>query len=439
VNPHARPAHRRLRYAFVIGIVGALVTACAGSSGPRSAPRRTTTTTRPAPAVDGHLALGALVPVSGPVSAVAPAFTIPVKLAVDEMNLAGGFHGQPVTLTVADDGSTVATGRAALATMVRDQHVDAVVGPSSSEVAAALIPELATDHVVMCSGSNTAGALSALDSGGYYFRTAPPDRLQAVALARLVAAGGARRPFVVAPGVGADPRLPDEVVTALRARGLRPAVATARELRNGPALGAALTRAHADAVVLLGLPTAVAPVLRLLVDQGKGPQQIPTYGNDGLESADLGAMVDPARGFVVAGLRGTTPAGAPAGIDHPFNARLAATGVDPFFSASAYDCTILIGLAARAAATDAADAIRARLPALLTGAHDCSTFADCSALLDRHRSIHYRGAFSRFDRWQRFEPGSGTFDVWTLGLDAHPTLGPPTSQIRVGDSVGSTG
>jgi hypothetical protein len=120
------------------------------------------------------------------------------------------------------------------------------------------------------------------------------------------------------------------------------------------------------------------------------------------------------------------------GIAHPFAARMAATGIDPFFSASAYDCAILVGLAARAAGRDDADAIRHHLGSLLGGSHDCSTFAACAALLDRHRSIHYRGAFSRFDRWQRFEPGSGSFDVWTLGLDAHPALGPPTAQIHVG-------
>jgi len=416
------------------GTACAVITAaCSGSSAPtRAVPHRPPPTTRPNPAADGHLALGALEPTTGPVSAVAPAFTIPVQLAVDEMNLAGGVRGQPVTLTVADDGSAVATGRAALTTLVRDHHVDAVIGPSSSEVAAALMPELVTDRVVMCSGSNTSGALSTIDSGGYYFRTAPPDRLQAVALARLVAANHQRRPFVLAPADGVDVRFRDQVVTALRAAGMRPTVARPAAWRTDAALTAALTRAQADGIVLLGVPSSIAPVLRTLVAIGKGPQQIPTYGNDSLESADLGAAVDAARGYVVTGLRGTTPAGAPGGIDHPFTARMAATGTDPFFSASAYDCAILVGLAAIAGGADDADAIRTHLPAILRGARDCSTFADCAARLRRRETIHYRGAFSRFDRWQRFEPGSGTYDTWTMGLDAHPVLGAATDQIHVG-------
>lgn len=376
--------------------------------------------------------LGALLPATGPVSAVNAAFGTPVQLAVDEINVSGGVGGQPVALAAADDGSDPTTARAALTALVADHHVDAVIGPSSSQVAADLIPHLADDHVVLCSGANTAGALSTMDSDGWYFRTAPPDRLQAVALARLVRDDGHARPLVVAPPAGVDPEFLTQVTTALRAAGLHPVETRPADLASGPALARALARGRADAVLLLGAPDAVAPALRGLVAAGKGPQQIPTYGNDALQSADFGAMVDPANHAVVAGMKGTTPAGAPAGIDHPFGARLAATGTDPFFSASAYDCTMLVALAAVAAKSDRGDAIRARLPALLSGRRDCRGFADCAARLRRGETIHYRGAFSAYDRWRGFEPGSGTYDVWTMGLDAHPALASPDRQIRVG-------
>lgn len=416
-----------------------LVAACSGSSGSDGAVRSssttgraTSTTTRPDPAADGHLALGALLPATGPVSAVSPAFGTPVQLAVDEINVSGGVNGQPVSLAVADDASDPATGRAALAALVANQHVDAVIGPSSSQVAADLMPGLADHHVVLCSGANTAGALSAIDSGGWYFRTAPPDRLQAVALAMLLRADGRARPLVVAPPTGVDPAFVTQVLTALRAAGLRPVAARERDLASGPALAQTMDRGRADAVLLLGVPDAVAPVLRGLVDAGKGPLQVPTYGNDALQSAELGTKVDPANQAVVAGMKGTTPAGSPAGIDHPFGARLAATGTDPFFSASAYDCTMLVALAAVAARSDRAEAIRTHLPALLTGRHDCRGFADCATRLGRRESVHYRGAFSTYDRWRRNEPGSGAYDVWTMSLDAHPVIGPAQNQIRVG-------
>jgi branched-chain amino acid transport system substrate-binding protein len=190
-------------------------------------------------------------------------------------------------------------------------------------------------------------------------------------------------------------------------------------------------RRQPDAVVLIGFPDGIAPVLRALIAQGKGPTQIPTYGSDGLQNAELGALVDPANPVVVASMKGTTPAGAPAGIDHPFNARLFAAGVEPFFSASAYDCVVLVALAAVAARSDDPQAIRDHFGKNLTGKTICNTFLNCSAELKRRRTIHYQGASSSFDHWAGSEPGDGSFDVWTLGLDARPTLAPAAQQIRV--------
>ncbi len=181
----------------------------------------------------------------------------------------------------------------------------------------------------------------------------------------------------------------------------------------------------------VGFPDGVAPLLRALAAAGKAPSQLPTYGSDGLQTADLGALVDPLNPAVVAGLTGTTPAGVPAGIDHPFNARMLGAGVEPFFSASAYDCTILVGLAAIAAKSDDAEKIRTHLAPLLRGRVDCHDFVSCSRLIRAGRSVHYRGAFSAYDRWQGTEPGTGVYDVWTMGLDAHPVLGPPTGQVSV--------
>ncbi len=231
------------------------------------------------------------------------------------------------------------------------------------------MPDLPRDHVVMCSGSNSAGALSSLPSGGFYFRTAPPDRLQQLALARLVATAGRRRPVVIAATDSYGTTFGRGLVAALRREHTTPRLVPAT---GGGDATAVVTRALAgnpDAVVLVGFPDSMAPVLRALVAAGKGPIQFPVYGTDALQTADLGGLVDPANPAVVAGLSGTTPAGAPAGVEHPFTARMFAAGVEPFFSASAYDCTILIGLAAVAAKSDDADAIRTHIAPLLRGQH----------------------------------------------------------------------
>ena len=425
---------------IVLSITLATTVACSSESGSKagrvpssSASSRATTTTVPRRAgIDGALVIGALAPISGPVAPIADSFTTPVKLAVDEMNFAGGVGGKPVGLTIADDGSDAATALAAFTKFTDTDQVDAIVGPSSSDIAADLIAPARKAQVVICSGSNSAGALSTIDSGGYYFRTAPPDKLQADALAKLVIAEGHRKPVVLAVRDSYGVPLGRAVRARLRGLGARSArlVEVAPNADPTARVKRAL-RPEPDSVVLIGFPAATAPVIRALAAAGKSPAQLPTYGSDGLQAADLGGLVDPTNPAIVAGLKGTTPAGSPSGIDHPFNARIFTAGVEPFFSAAAYDCTILIGLAAVAARSDDPAKIRTHFAANLAGATSCSTFVECRTLLAAHRKIHYRGASSRFENWQGFEPGTGVYDTWTLGLDARPVTSPPTSQIPV--------
>ena len=52
-------------------------------------------------------------------------------------------------------------------------------------------------------------------------------------------------------------------------------------------------------------------------------------------------------------------------------------------------------------------------------------------LLTAGQTIHYRGASSRFDRWDRFEPGEGAYDLWAYGSDGRVVTAPPQSQIHV--------
>ena len=424
--------YRRVLIGAALGAV--TITACSGSGSAKTARSTTTSTTTARAGADGTLAIGQLAPITGPIATIADSFTTPVRLAVDQINFSGGVNGHPVTLTVADDGSASATATAALRNLVDEHHVDAVIGPSTSDLALQLMDAARRAPVVTCSGSNTYGPLTqAAARSGMYFRTAPSDVLQSGALASLVVGDGHHRPVVIAaPRDEYTSPLATATVSALHARGVQAgAIVTSTPGADPKAVVARALRRNPDSVVVLGFPAASAPILRALIDAGKGPAQLPTYGSDGLQSGDLAALVDPTNPAVLAGMKGTTPAGSPAGIDHPFNALLFSTGVEPFFSASTYDCTILVALAAVAARTDDPHAVSDHFAANLTGSTNCSTFAECQAALQAHKSIHYRGAASRYDGWRRFEPGSGAFDVWLFGGNGHPELLPPTFQIPV--------
>ncbi len=427
---------RRPRQIVVPAVIGAMLVACS-SGGSTATPRvsstsRTTVTSRPG--ADSALTIGQLAPLSGPIAILSNSFTVPVKLAVDEINVSGGVNGKPVGLVVADDGSASATARTAVNDLIDTNHADAIIGPSTSQAALDLVTRPPVHRAVICSGSNTYGPISnAARQDGFYFRTAPPDRLQARALAKLLIADGRKRPVVIAARDDYGLPFATEVVRQLGAdhvTGARLIPLGAGEAGATRAATAARAR-PLDSIVLIGFPDGIAPVLRALIALGNGPTQVPTYGSDGLQNAELGALIDSANPAVVASMKGTTPAGAPAGIDHPFNVSLFAAGVEPFFSASTYDCVVLIALAAVAAKSDDPAAIRAQFAKNVTGKTICTVFLTCADALRRGKTIHYHGASSTFDRWAGAEPGTGAFDVWTLGLDARPTLAPATQQIRV--------
>ena len=133
-------------------------------------------------AADGRLVIGNLVPETGPQATLLDSLRVPVQLAVDEVNAAGGVNGAPVALVTGDEGESLDVARATFDRMVTTDGVDAVVGPSGSATTLALVRQIAKHKVLSCSGSDTAAAITSASADGYYFRTAPPDRLHHIDL-----------------------------------------------------------------------------------------------------------------------------------------------------------------------------------------------------------------------------------------------------------------
>ena len=73
---------------------------------------------------------------------------------------------------------------------------------------------------------------------------------------------------------------------------------------------------------------------------GVGPNQLPMYTADGMQSTTFHTKVNPANPGLVQGIQGTAPAASPSGPENPFTVALRRTGVMPIFSAHYYDCAI---------------------------------------------------------------------------------------------------
>lgn len=386
---------------------------------------------------DGTLTFGQLAPLTGQLSGIAPSFTTAVTVAVDDINGAGGALGQPVAYSVADDGTDADVATASLESLLEEGRVDAIIGPATSGTTLGILELMHRAKVLDCSGSNTSAELSTVDSGGYYFRTAPPDALQGPALANLVLRDKHKKVAILArrDSYGVP------FARAVKAKLTKGGAKVVADIRYDPDAASFDTevqrtgRSKPDAVVVLGFDTDGADVVRTMIGQGLGPQQVAVYTADGMRTDTFGQLVDPSNPGVVAGIKGTAPAAAPAGVQSPFLEKFAATGVDPIFSAYYYDCTVLTALAAERARSDDPVKMKRAFAANTRGKVKCNTFADCKKALDEKKTIQYQGAsavFPRMNDFGKFEPRAGAYEVWAFDAGARDVVEPPETQIKVG-------
>ena len=83
-----------------------------------------------------------------------------------------------------------------------------------------MLPTVLAAGVVLFSPCNTAAELTTIDDKGLYFRTAPPDDLQAAALTDIIMRDGVRRVAIIARDDAYGRGLMDAVQKNLIAAGL---------------------------------------------------------------------------------------------------------------------------------------------------------------------------------------------------------------------------
>jgi len=140
------------------------------------------------------------------------------ELAVLEINAAGGVLGMPVEWVEGDDGTSADVAMATATRLIEEEGVQVIVGAGASGVSLAVLPIVMEAGVVLFSPCNTAARLTTEEDNGLYFRTAPPDGLQAAALTDIIVRDGTRTLSVIyrddAYGVGLAESTRDNLVAA---------------------------------------------------------------------------------------------------------------------------------------------------------------------------------------------------------------------------------
>jgi hypothetical protein len=144
----------------------------------------------PAPAAAGvtgePLVMGYLLPETGNLAFLGPPEIAAFNLAIADINEAGGVLGAPVRAEGGDSGDTSTDTATQTVDRLLQAGVNAIVGAASSSVSQTVIDTITGAGVMQISPANTSDIFTTYNDNGLYFRTAPPDVLQARALADLL-------------------------------------------------------------------------------------------------------------------------------------------------------------------------------------------------------------------------------------------------------------
>lgn len=428
-----RGARRRFS-AAVLAASTALV--LAGCSGPTGNARVDTVDA----GGDGTLRIGLILDNTGKQSFLNSSQLAAARLAVAEINAAGGHKGRPVELLPEEIGEDTT----ALAKELVAAKADVVIGPTDSSRAPGAIDVLARAKVAVISPANAAHGLSRYRSGGYYFRTSAADVAQAPVLVKLAKDGGARTVAVMHEDGSYGKDVSVAVAAAARTAGL--GIVADVQFTPGQAQQAAAgaKAAGPDAVILVARSGAQGAIAELNNAGLAGKKLILSDGAIDQYGSALGSnALDGARGI----LPGVFPSA-------HFQAELVA--VDPelkdmTFAAETYDAVNLAAIAAAAAQDDAGSSIAAKLIPVSGGrttsdgtvqsaaagepadtATVCKNYKECVGAVGAGKPADYDGESGRIGFDSNGDVTSANYMVFTYAPDNKARMSGSETAARAG-------
>lgn len=421
IDLNLRPANLRRALSTAALCSAVALTACSGATGNARVEAAEASG-------DGTLRVGLILDNTGQNSFLNAPQLAAAKLAVQEINAAGGHKGRPVELLPAGTGQGAAEQAQALVAA----KADVVIGPTDSSHATAAIDVLSRARTPLISPANTAAGLSSISSGGYYFRTAPADVAQGPVLVKLAKDAGAASVAVLYQEGSYGKDLSDAVAASAEQAGLD-VLATAG-FKPGDAGNAAdaAGKAEAGAVIVIARDGGQGALAELANSGVDGKQLILSDGAFGRYDSGLAA------GYLE-GARTLVPGQLP---DAEFQARLLT--VDPdlkdvSFAAEAYDAVTVAALAAARAQDDAGRSIAANLIAVSGGSagegpgEACPSYRDCLAQLKSGPDANYDGESGPIAFDANGDITTATFSVFTYGADNNPAVSGNETAGRASD------
>lgn len=381
---------------------------------------------------DGVLRVGLILDNTGDGSYLNDPQQAAAKLAVKEINAAGGLKARQVELLPVQAGQDTA----AQAHRLVESEADVVIGPTDSSHATEAIDVLSRARTPLISPANTAAGLTAIDSGGYYFRTAAADVAQGPLLAKLAADAGATTVSVLYQDGTYGKDVAAAATESARQAGMDVVANTAFKPGAAGTAAAAAGAAAPGAVILIARDGAEEALRELAKAGVPGAHLVLSDG----AFARYGSALPAGK---LAGARALVPGKLPTAA---FQARLLVVAPDlkdVSFAAETFDAVTLAVLAAARADDDAGASIAANLIFVSGGSADagatapaaapCLTYADCLPAAGSAPGINYDGESGPVAFDSNGDITSATYTVFTYGDDNVPAATGAETSGRAGN------
>ncbi|SNR33327.1 ABC transporter substrate-binding protein [Blastococcus mobilis] len=222
------------------------------------------------------LVIGYLLPETGNLAFLGPPEIAAFNLAISDINEAGGVLGAPVRAEGGDSGDTSTDTATQTVDRLLQAGVNAIVGAASSGVSQTVIDTITGAGVMQISPANTSDIFTTYNDNGLYFRTAPPDVLQARALSDLILEEGNNTVGILALndpyGTGLAENTAKNLVEGGLSEGDIKTIIYDPQAANFDSEVQQMVELNPDAIVVIGFEES-SKIIQGLNAQGIGPQR----------------------------------------------------------------------------------------------------------------------------------------------------------------------
>lgn len=401
-------------------MVAAAVMALAGCGSSSSSSSSSSGSDSTSGAKTTKFVLGGLWPETGSLAYLAPPELAAEKLAVKDINDAGGVLGNKITTVDADTSDADhADQNTSAAQSVLSKNPSFIIGPASSSVVKNTYKSITSQNIPMLSMGATSAGFSGLSD--YFFRTVAPDTVQGAVMGNLIAQDGVQKLAIAV--------FNDEYGTGLRDTIVKTASAAGVDIiygekdtfdpteTNFSSIATAIKASNPDATLVIAFDQT-KPLLKALASAGVNTKKL--YFVDG-NTSDYSSELDAG---LLEGSKGTIPGINPS---DDFVKRLESTGVDlknTTYGAETYDGIILAALAAQKGGSADGKTIQANMAAVSgsTKGEKCDSYKACVALLKDGKEIQYQGQTGIGAFNDAHDPSSASIGVYKYDADNKPVF-----------------